>query len=89
METELSLDFLSQVGAEEPMSADQVVWSEQGRLHLSYKGNVSKLTSGWIVLTITIELILMTMLVYTELHGVRVNDTISYSDPEAELVQML
>ena len=32
--------FLSQVGAEEAMTADQVVWSEQGRLHLSYKGNV-------------------------------------------------
>ena len=29
--------FLSQVGAEESMSSDQVVWSEQGRLHLSYK----------------------------------------------------
>ena len=28
--------FLSQVGAEESMQADQVVWSEQGRLHLSY-----------------------------------------------------
>ena len=28
--------FLSQVGAEESMSSDQVVWSEQGRLHLSY-----------------------------------------------------
>ena len=30
--------FLSQVGAEEAMTADQVIWSEQGRLHLSYKG---------------------------------------------------
>ena len=29
--------FLSQVGAEESMSSDQVIWSEQGRLHLSYK----------------------------------------------------
>ena len=29
--------FLAQVGAEEAMAADQVVWSEQGRLHLSYK----------------------------------------------------
>ena len=29
--------FLEQVGAEEAMTADQVVWSEQGRLHLSYK----------------------------------------------------
>jgi len=28
--------FLSQVGAEEAMAADQVVWSEQSRLHLSY-----------------------------------------------------
>ena len=29
--------FLSQVGAEESMASDQVVWSEQGRLHISYK----------------------------------------------------
>jgi len=38
--------FLSQVGAEESMQADQVIWSEQGRLHLSYKGNVSSATGG-------------------------------------------
>ena len=29
--------FLAAVGAEEAMSSDQVIWSEQGRLHLSYK----------------------------------------------------
>ena len=29
--------FLSQVGAEESMTSDQVVWSEQSRLHLSYE----------------------------------------------------
>ena len=34
--------FLEMVGAEEPMSADQVVWSEQSRLHLSYQGNVQR-----------------------------------------------
>ena len=28
--------FLEQVGAEEAMASDQVVWSEQSRLHLSY-----------------------------------------------------
>ena len=28
--------FLSQVGAEEAMASDQVIWSEQGRLHLTY-----------------------------------------------------
>ncbi len=27
--------FLSQVGAEESMTSDQVIWTEQGRLHLS------------------------------------------------------
>ena len=37
--------FLSQVGAEEAMTADQVVWSEQGRLHLSYKGKLTDTTS--------------------------------------------
>jgi hypothetical protein len=29
--------FLSQVGAEEAMQADQVIWSEQGRLHYLIK----------------------------------------------------
>ena len=38
--------FLSQVGAEEAMQADQVIWSEQGRLHLSYKGQVTSATGG-------------------------------------------
>jgi len=32
--------FLRMVGAEMPMSSDQVVWSEQGRLHLSYTGTL-------------------------------------------------
>ena len=36
--------FLAQVGAEEAMTADQVVWSEQGRLHLSYTGHVTNAT---------------------------------------------
>ena len=43
--------FLSQVGAEMPMSSDQVVWSEQGRLHLSYNGSVHGSTTDLIVLT--------------------------------------
>jgi len=38
--------FLSQVGAEEPMSADQVIWSEQGRLHISYTGQVTHASNG-------------------------------------------
>ena len=43
--------FLRMVGAEMPMTSDQVVWSEQNRLHISYKdvttgtgaGNLAKL----------------------------------------------
>tara|TARA_R110001606_G_scaffold156363_1_gene299128 strand:- start:920 stop:2458 length:1539 start_codon:yes stop_codon:yes gene_type:complete len=39
--------FLEMVGAEEAMASDQVVWSEQGRLHLAYKGTVaSDIESG-------------------------------------------
>ena len=37
--------FLSQVGAEEAMTADRVVWSEQGRLHLAYTGTLTIATS--------------------------------------------
>ena len=33
--------FLAQVGAEEASSSDSVVWSEQGRLHLSYDGAIT------------------------------------------------
>ena len=37
--------FLSQIGAEESMTADQVVWSEQGRLHLAYEATMANTTS--------------------------------------------
>ena len=39
--------FLQMVGAEMPMSSDQVVWSEQNRLHVAYKsaGAVDSATS--------------------------------------------
>ena len=30
--------FLQMVGAEMPMTSDQVIWSEQNRLHISYEG---------------------------------------------------
>jgi len=32
--------FLNQVGAEEPMTSDRVIWSEQSRLHISLKGTI-------------------------------------------------
>ena len=43
--------FLSQISAEMPMSSDQVIWSEQGRLHLAYNGQINPTTG--VVDTIT------------------------------------
>ena len=43
--------FLNQVGAEEAMTSDQVVWSEQGRLHLTYTATAN--SAGGQVVTIT------------------------------------
>jgi len=69
--------FLSQVGAEEAMTADQVVWSEQGRLHLSYKGKVSSGATATVVNggIIEIETDIDGNDIGTD-HGVRVNDTV-------------
>ena len=65
--------FLAQVGAEEAMTADQVVWSEQGRLHLSYKGTVATQgdTNGTFTCVTDID---GNTLGAT--HGVRVNDIV-------------
>ncbi len=65
--------FLAQVGAEEAMTADQVVWSEQGRLHLSYKGTVAVAgdTNGTFTCVTDID-----GLALTTTHGVRVNDIV-------------
>jgi len=70
--------FLSQVGAEEAMSSDQVVWSEQGRLHLSYNG----VTSGTGV-TFTVDSDVDGNA--TTDHGIRVGDTVIVSDASASI----
>src|SRR6056300_830797 len=56
--------FLRMVGAEMPMTSDQVVWSEQGRLHLSYAGTLAAATG----------------IITANGHGVRVGQTIVVSD---------
>ena len=65
--------FLAQVGAEEAMTADQVVWSEQGRLHLSYKGTVVLAgdTNGTFEVEKDIDGNTL-----TTTHGIRVNDVV-------------
>ena len=37
--------FLAMVGAEMPMASDQVVWSEQNRLHIAYKNKTGNQTA--------------------------------------------
>ena len=69
--------FLNQVGAEEAMTADQVVWSEQSRLHLSYKGTVQTKAGGTVVsggiIDIDTDIDGNSM---DKIHGVRVNDLV-------------
>ena len=69
--------FLAQVGAEEAMTADQVVWSEQSRLHLSYTGVVTTKAGGTVVSggLIEIQKDIDGNDIGTD-HGIRVNDTV-------------
>jgi hypothetical protein len=66
--------FLSQVGAEESMTADQVIWSEQGRLHLSYKANID--TNNVITIQSDIDGNNFAAAGITVQHGIRKNDTV-------------
>ena len=63
--------FLGQVGAEEAMSADQVVWSEQGRLHLSYRADCLDASASTINITHDIDGVAQ-----TTTHGIRVGDQV-------------
>jgi len=67
--------FLSQVGAEEAMQADQVIWSEQGRLHLSYKGHIHHVTTNGGQIDIDSDIDEAAGFTAAN-HGIRVNDTV-------------
>ena len=56
------------------MSADQVIWSEQGRLHLSYKCDMLDVTASTINITHNIDGVAQT----TD-HGIRVGDQVLIS----------
>ena len=74
--------FLSQVGAEEAMTADQVVWSEQGRLHLSYTGEITNGDAGTVAggqITIGNDIDGETA---GASHGIRKNDTVIIASSE-------
>ena len=71
--------FLELVGAEEAMTSDQVIWSEQGRLHLSYQG-----TSGDTGTTVTLtEDVDGNAVAGASDHGVRVGDLVLVADADA------
>ena len=73
--------FLSQVGAEEAMASDQVIWSEQGRLHLMYKGtSTNAANGGTILLTNDID---DNPVDGTQDHAVRQGDMVLISDANA------
>ena len=61
--------FLAMAGAEMPMQSDQVIWSEQGRLHLAYNGTID-VTNGDITSITGIDS------GATEAHAVRKNATV-------------
>ena len=45
--------FLRMVSAEMPMASDQVIWTEQGRLHLAFKSVGSSVTATATEVTLT------------------------------------
>ena len=70
--------FLAQVGAEESMMSDQVVWSEQSRLHLSYVGtlDVDGDVNGTFTVTTDIDGNVAGDGFTPADHGIRVNDMV-------------
>ncbi len=68
--------FLRMVGAEMPMTSDQVIWSEQNRLHISYDG-VSQANAAGTTSTVTIN----PGAVAGVSNVISVNDTVVILDP--------
>ena len=62
--------FLRMVGAEMPMTSDQVIWSEQNRLHVSYEG--CTVAADGLSMTVPIEA--------TKTNAIKIGNTIVISD---------
>ncbi len=72
--------FLRMVGAEMPMTSDQVIWSEQNRLHISYAG-VSQANGAGTLSVITLN----PGAVAGVSNVISVNDTVVVLDPATGL----
>ena len=74
--------FLRMVGAEMPMTSDQVIWSEQNRLHIAYYTVQLALVGGAADITVTIT----PPAGAATTSGIRVGNTILISDNATGLV---
>jgi len=78
--------FLRMVGAEMPMTSDQVIWSEQNRLHIAYK-NCSNVTAAGATFDVLVTLDLSAATGADAPNGaIRVGQTILLSDKATGLV---
>ena len=81
--------FLRMVGAEMPMTSDQVIWSEQNRLHVAYKDsqvtNVNNDTSHNAVLTPNLANTASPGVAQSS-HAIRVGQTVLMSDKATGLI---
>jgi len=79
--------FLRMVGAEMPMTSDQVIWSEQNRLHVAYKGvTIAEDTLPKITVTINPNPAGGGLGTNPDTSGIRVGNTILISDAATGLV---
>jgi hypothetical protein len=77
--------FLRMVGAEMPMTSDQVVWSEQERLHIGYKSGAGNLTvlisdvspAAGVVSTVTLGA--------GHVNSVRIGNTVVITNPATDV----
>jgi hypothetical protein len=79
--------FLAQVGAEEASQSDQIIWSEQGRLHFSYKGKLS--SSNTFLIQADIDEASSITAGLDTAHGVRLNDTVIVSNANGVVKAMV
>ena len=74
--------FLRMVGAEMPMTSDQVIWSEQNRLHIAYDGvSISAVGAG----TTTLQIAVSVAPAPPQENVMSVNDTVVVLDPATGL----
>ena len=82
--------FLRMVGAEMPMTSDQVIWSEQNRLHVAYKKcqvtATTGVTNGDIEITLNLAEALPDVAAADRRGAIRVGQTVLISDEATGLI---